>query len=67
MITNAVSSANHQAPLQQSSAAAASAPARVKDNDGDYDNGTGADDAVKTKALQAAAQPHLGKNVNIQA
>ena len=66
MNINAVFSANHHAPLQQSSAVA-SAPARVKDNDGDYDNGTGADDAVKTKALQAAAQPHLGAQVNDQA
>lgn len=66
MNINAVSSANHPVPLQQSSAAA-TAPARIKDNDGDYDNGTGADDAVKAKALQAAAQPQLGASVDIQA
>lgn len=66
MNINAVSSANRPVPLQQSSAAA-TAPARIKDNDGDYDNGTGADDAVKAKALQAAAQPHLGASVDIQA
>ena len=66
MNINAVPSVAHHAPLQQSSSAA-SAKARVKDNDGDYDNGTGADDAVKTKALQAAAQPSLGASVDIQA
>lgn len=66
MNINTISSAAHYAPLHQSSAAA-SAPARIKDNDGDYDNGTGADDAVKKKALQAAAQPHLGASVDIKA
>ena len=66
MNINAVSSANHYAPAQQTSATA-SAPARMKDNDGDYDNGTGVDDAAKTKALKTAAQPHLGSNVNIEA
>lgn len=66
MSINAVSSANHYASAQQSSAAA-SASARMKDNDGDYDNGTGVDDALKAKALQIAAQPHLGSNVNIKA
>jgi hypothetical protein len=39
----------------------------MRDNDGDYDNGTGKDDAVKTQALQAAAQPHVGSNINIKA
>lgn len=64
MDINAVSSANQYAPAQQISGMTS---ARMKDNDGDYDNGTGVDDAVKTKALQTSAQPHLGSNVNIEA
>lgn len=66
MNINAVSSGIQYAPLHQSSPVA-SAPVKAKDNDGDYDNGTGADDAVKTKAQQTAAQPHLGASVDLKA
>lgn len=59
----AISPSTQHLPIHQTSAAMAS---RVKDNDGDYDNGSGRDDAAK-KALQTAAQPHLGANVNIKA
>lgn len=37
------------------------------DNDGDYDNGTGKDDAVQAQTLRAAAQPHLGGNLSMEA
>lgn len=49
----------------QSYAAANAAPKQRLDNEGDYDKGTGKDDAVKKQALQASAQPHLGSNVNL--
>ncbi|BBB92560.1 MAG TPA: hypothetical protein PKA28_03965 [Methylomusa anaerophila] len=58
----AISPSAQHLPIHQATAAMA---LRVKDNDGDYDNGTGRDDAVR-KTLQAAAQPHLGANVNIK-
>lgn len=64
MNISAISSGAHYAPLHQSSAVAT---AKIKDNDGDYDHGTGADDAVKTKALQTAAQQNLGARVDIKA
>ena len=47
-------------------AATLSTPKKL-DNDGDYDNGTGKDDAVKAQTLQAAAQPHLGGNLSLEA
>ena len=37
------------------------------DNDGDYDNGTGKDDAIKAQTLRSAAQPHLGGNLSLEA
>ncbi|SEP37285.1 hypothetical protein [Propionispora vibrioides] len=53
MNINAVSSANRYLTLQR-----AAATARSKDNNGDYDNGTGGDVAATAKALQAG-QPSL--------
>jgi hypothetical protein len=45
----ASSSSAWQVPKQQTAATAAS---RVKDNDGDYDNGTVRDDAATARELQ---------------
>lgn len=66
MSINSVSSGAQHAYIHRASVAA-SAPARIKDNDGDYDNGTGQDDLLKKQALQNAAQPHLGSNTDIKA
>lgn len=37
------------------------------DTDGDYDKNSGQDDLMQKKALQMAAQPYLGSNINIEA
>lgn len=52
MNISSVSQNVYMAPTQH--AATAASMTRVKDNDGDYDNGTGADDAVKAKTANGS-------------
>ena len=52
------------ASIQQSQYSAQKATSKLRDNDGDYDHGTGQDDVAKARNLQMAAQPHLGAKVN---
>ncbi len=50
MNIGSISSGNtYVVPMHQSPAM------KIKDNDGDYDNGTGADDVTKTKLAQNGA------------
>ena len=51
----------------RSSQSTTSSTPKKLDNDGDYDNGTGKDDAVQAQTLRAAAQPHLGGNLSMEA